>query len=52
MLKDDPLLGQFFDTPEKLAKWHRRITLAYLLWIVFLIIGSLLLLLFYFTEIL
>ena len=39
MLRDDPILGKYFDTPDKLARWHRRITLAYVLWIFFLIIG-------------
>ena len=41
MLKDDPILGPFFNTPEKMAKWHWRITLAYVLWIFFIIIGIL-----------
>jgi hypothetical protein len=41
MLKDDPVLGPLFNTPEKMAKWHRRITFAYIIWIAFLIIGVL-----------
>ena len=38
-IEDDPLIGRFFDTPEKKAKWLVRIKIAYLLWILFLIIG-------------
>lgn len=38
-LEDDPILGRFFDTPEKKAKWIKRIKIAYLIWIIFLIIG-------------
>lgn len=38
-IEDDPVLGRFFDTPEKKAKWIVRMKLAYLLWIVFVIFG-------------
>ena len=38
-LEDDPVLGRFFDTPEKKAKWIVRIKIAYILWIAFVIIG-------------
>ena len=38
-IEDDPILGRFFDTPEKKAKWLYRIKIAYILWIIFLIIG-------------
>ena len=38
-LEEDEILGKFFDTPEKKAKWMRRIVYIYLLWIIFLIIG-------------
>jgi len=38
-IEDDPLIGRFFDTPEKKAKWLVRIKIAYILWILFLIIG-------------
>ncbi len=40
-LEDDPVIGRFFDTPEKKAKWLVRIKIAYILWIVFMIIGIL-----------
>lgn len=40
-LEDDPIIGRFFDTPEKKAKWLVRIKIAYILWIVFMIIGIL-----------
>ncbi len=38
-LEEDPILGRFFDTPEKKAKWLVRIKIAYILWIIFVIIG-------------
>ena len=38
-IEDDPVLGRFFDTPEKRAKWIVRIKIVYLIWIIFLIIG-------------
>jgi len=38
-IEDDPVLGRFFDTPEKKAKWLARIKIAYILWIILVIIG-------------
>ncbi|MBS3772902.1 MAG: hypothetical protein KGY55_01730 [Candidatus Thermoplasmatota archaeon] len=38
-IEEDPVLGRFFDTPEKKARWMRRLNLAYILWIIFVIIG-------------
>ena len=38
-LEDDPVVGRFFDTPEKKAKWLVRIKIAYILWIIFVAIG-------------
>ncbi len=35
----DEILGEFFDTPEKKARWIKRIIYLYIIWIVFLIIG-------------
>lgn len=49
-IEEDPVLGRFFDTPEKKAKWIVRLKLAYLLWIVFVIIGIISLLLWYFLQ--
>lgn len=46
-IEDDPVLGRFFDTPEKKAKWLSRIKIGYILWIIFLIIGILYLLINY-----
>ena len=46
-LEEDPIIGRFLDTPEKKAKWLVRIKIAYILWIIFLIIGILSLLLWY-----
>jgi len=47
MIEDDPILGKFFDTPEKKAKWTRRITIAYIVWIIFVITGFFIFLLFF-----
>ena len=38
-LEDDPILGRFFDTPEKKAKWIVRLKIAYILWIILVILG-------------
>ncbi len=43
-LEDDPILGRFFDTPEKKAKWLVRIKFMYIIWIILLITGILFLL--------
>ncbi len=40
-LEDDPVLGRFFNTPEKKAKWIVRLKYAYILWIIFVILGIL-----------
>ncbi|MDH7507118.1 MAG: hypothetical protein QHH15_04960 [Candidatus Thermoplasmatota archaeon] len=40
-LNDDPFIESFFNTPEKKAKWLFRIKIAYIIWIVFMIIGIL-----------
>lgn len=49
-LEDDPIIGCFFDTPEKKAKWLFRIKIFYILWIVFMIIGIIFLLFWYFLK--
>ena len=46
-IEDDEILGEFFDTPEKKAKWMRRVILLYIIWIIFVIIGLTAVLLFY-----
>ncbi len=38
-IEEDPVLGRFFDTPEKKAKWIVRMKIAYIIWIIFVIIG-------------
>ena len=38
-IEEDPVLGKYFDTAEKKAKWLVRIKIAYIFWIAFLIIG-------------
>ena len=47
-LEDDEILGRFFNTPEKKAKWLVRIKIIYILWIIFVIIGILFLFIYYF----
>ena len=49
-IEDDPILGRFFDTPEKKAKWLVRIKFGYILWIIFMIIGILFFLSWYFLK--
>jgi len=38
-IEDDPILGRFFDSAEKKARWIARLRFAYILWIIFVIIG-------------
>ncbi|MBN2065790.1 MAG: hypothetical protein JW771_03160 [Candidatus Thermoplasmatota archaeon] len=38
-LEDDPILGQFFDSAEKKARWMVRLKFLYLVWIVFIVVG-------------
>ncbi len=49
-LEDDPVLGRFFDTPEKKAKWLYRLKIAYILWIAFVITGIMSLLVWYLLK--
>jgi len=49
-LDNDPILGRFFDTPEKKAKWLARIRIGYIIWIFFVIIGIMSLLIWYFLK--
>ena len=44
-IEDDPVIGQFFNTAEKKAKWLVTIKIAYILWIIFVIIGIMFILL-------
>ena len=41
-LDDDPILGSFFDTSEKKAKWLIRFKIGYIFWIIFMITGMIL----------
>jgi heme/copper-type cytochrome/quinol oxidase subunit 2 len=38
-IEEDPILGRFFDTAEKKAKWLVRINFFYILFIIFIILG-------------
>ena len=38
-IEDDPILGRFFDTPDKKVKWIVRIKFFYILFIIFMIVG-------------
>ena len=46
-LEDDPIVGRFFDTAEKKAKWLFRLKIGYILWIIFMIIGIVTILIWY-----
>jgi len=49
-LDDDPIIGRFFDTPEKKARWLYRIKIGYILWIVFMIIGIISILMWHYLK--
>jgi len=38
-IEEDPILGRFFDTAEKKAKWIVRLKIAYIIWIIFVVTG-------------
>ena len=38
---EDPFLDEFLGEPEKRAKWIYRLRIAYILWIIFVILGLL-----------
>jgi len=46
-IEEDPILGRFFDTSEKKARWLVRIKYAYIFWIIFMIVGISYLLFYY-----
>ena len=49
-IEDDPILGRFFDTPEKKARWIYRMKIFYILWIVLVTLGIISLILWYFLK--
>jgi len=49
-IEEDPIIGHFFDTPEKKAKWLVRIKIAYILWIIFVALGIIALAVWYFFK--
>ena len=49
-IEEDPILGKYFDTAEKKAKWLVRIRYLYIIWIFFVIIGILSLLIWYLIK--
>ena len=49
-IEDDPIIGRFFDTSEKKARWLYRLKIAYILWIIFVILGILSLIVWYFLK--
>lgn len=40
-IEEDPIIGKYFNTAEKKAKWLVRIKIAYIIWIIFVIVGIL-----------
>ncbi|UCD14524.1 MAG: hypothetical protein JSW60_03650 [Thermoplasmatales archaeon] len=49
-IEDDPIIGRFFDTPEKKAKWITRVKIAYIIWIIFVIVGVISIAIWYFLK--
>jgi len=49
-LDEDPILGRFFDTSEKKAKWLARIRVGYIIWIFFVVIGIISILIWYILK--
>ena len=49
-LDEDPIIGRYFNTPEKKAKWLVRIKFLYIFWIIFVIIGIMFLLFYYLLK--
>jgi len=47
-IEEDPILGRFFNTPEKKVKWLIRIKIFYIIWIIFIIIGIVFLFFYYY----
>ena len=47
-IEDDPILGRFFDSADKKAKWVARLKILYILWILFVSLGILFLLLYHY----
>ncbi len=50
ILEDDPVIGKFFDSPDKKARWIVRLKVLYILWICFMIFGILSLALWFFLK--
>jgi hypothetical protein len=38
-IEEDPIIGRFFDSADKKARWVARLRIAYILWIIMVIIG-------------
>ena len=49
-IEEDPILGQYFDTPEKKAKWLVRVKIFYLLWIAFVVLGIIFILIWFLVK--
>ena len=49
-LEEDPIIGEFFNTPEKKARWVYRLKIAYILWIIMVVLSLSFLLLRYFFQ--
>lgn len=48
--EDDEILKEFFNSPDKKAKWLIRIRYFYILWIIFIIFGILFILIYYLIK--
>ena len=49
-IEGDPFLEEILDTPEKRARWLYRLKIAYIIWILFVVMGILFLALFYILQ--
>jgi len=49
-IEDDPFLNRFFGSVEERAKWIYRFRVAYIIWIFFVVIGIMVLTLFYLLK--
>jgi hypothetical protein len=50
-MEDDPLIEHMKSSPEKIAKLHVFFTIAYIMFLVFVVVGLIAVILFYFDMI-
>ena len=50
-MEEDPLIEHLKDSPERVAKLHVYFTIAYIMFLVFVVVGLIAVILFYFDYI-